>query len=78
MPSTLEGFQGKRALSTFSEDGMLLSGCLETRYSAARDAWHPGVIGGSDRTHLQGTGAGVFENFMREGRGQQLFGHMQE
>ena len=52
---------------------MFLSGCLETRYSPARDAGHPGVIGGSDKPHLQGMGAGVFENFMREGRGQQPF-----
>ena len=60
----------KRTLS-FSEDRMLLFGCLETRYFPARDAGHLGVIEGSDRAHLQGTGAGVFENFMRKGRGQQ-------
>lgn len=72
-PSTLEGFQGRRALSTFSEDRMFVSGCLETRYSPARDAGHPGVIGGSEKAHLQGMGAGVFENLMREGRGQQPF-----
>lgn len=50
---------------------MLLFGCLETRYFPARDAGHLDVIEGSDRAHLQGIGAGVFENFMRKGGGQQ-------
>lgn len=50
---------------------MLLSGCLETRYSPACDAGHPGGTGGSDRAHLQGMGAPVFENFMSKGRSQQ-------
>lgn len=57
---------------------MLLSDYLETRYSPARDAGHPGMImgppgmiAGPDRAHWQGIGAGLFENFMSEGRGQQ-------
>ena len=29
------------------------------------------MTGGSERAHLQGIGAGVFENFMSKGRGQQ-------
>lgn len=76
--STLEGSQGQIILSVFSEDRMLPSGCLETRYSLVRDAGHPSVTGGSDRAHLQGMGADIFENFMSEGGGSRLFGQLQE
>lgn len=50
---------------------MFLSGGVETRYSPASDAGHPGVTGGSDRAHLQGRGAGELEHFIDKGRGQQ-------
>lgn len=50
---------------------MFLPDFLETRYSLARNVGHPGVIVGPDRTHWQGMGADLFENFLSEGRGQQ-------
>lgn len=58
-------------LSIFFEDRMLLPGAWRIRYSPARDVGHSDVIAGSDGAHFQGVEAGVFENYMREGRGQQ-------
>lgn len=49
---------------------MFLPGCLETRYSLARDFRTPWWVVQTG-AHSYGLRVGVFENYMSKGRGQQ-------